>query len=107
VPRSAVARETTPTLLSVAALPGHAPAQVVVEVAGEVNGATAPLLQLCLDGQVDQAAVREVVVDLGRVAFLGAAGVRVLQHARERCEARGARFAVRPGRVGTAGAGHR
>lgn len=100
MPRSAVSRETEPTLLSVAALPGHAPAQVVVEVAGAVSAATAPLLQLCLDGQADQAAVRELVVDLRRVSYLGAAGAAVLDRARRRCEARGARFVVRSGRTG-------
>jgi anti-anti-sigma factor len=107
VTRSAIHPGTNPTLLSVAAIPGLAPAQVVVEVAGEVTTATAPLLQLCLDGQADQDVVRELVVDLRRVAFLGAAGVRVLQRARERCEARGARFVVRPSRAGAAAAGQR
>jgi len=89
-----------PTLLSVTTLPGRAPAQVVVEVVGEVATATAPLLQLCLDGQADQAAVRELVVDLRRVTHLGEAGIAVLDRARQRCAARGARFVVRPGRTG-------
>ena len=107
MPPSAVSRETKPTLLSVAALPGHAPAQVVVEVVGEVSAATAPLLQLCLGGQVNQAAVRELVVDLRRVSFLGAAGVRVLLHTRQRCEARGGRFLIRQRQRGAAGADDR
>ena len=102
MPRSAVRRETTPALLSVTVLPGRAPAQVVVEVVGEVDAATAPLLQLCLDGQADQAAVRELVVDLRRVTSLGAAGAAVLDRAAERCAARGARFVIRSTR-GVAG----
>ena len=100
MPRSAVHRETKPALLSVTVLPGRAPAQVVVEVVGEVNTATAPLLQLCLDGQADQAAVRELVVDLRRVTSLGAAGVAVLRRTREQCTVRGARFVIRSTRGG-------
>ena len=106
MPRSAVRRETTPALLSVTVLPGRAPAQVVVEVVGEVETSTAPLLQLCLDGQADQAAVRELVVDLRRVTSLGAAGVAVLDRAGERCAARGARFVTRSSR-GVAGRAQR
>ena len=84
-------------LLSVAALPGTRPGSVVVEVTGEVDAYTAPLLDVCLNSQARQRGVREVVVDLSRVTFLGAAGVTVLAQAHRRCGMRGARLAVHTG----------
>ena len=84
-------------LLSVAALPGTRPGSVVVEVTGEVDAYTAPLLDVCLNSQARQRGVREVVVDLSRVTFLGAAGVTVLAQAHRRCGMRGARLVVHTG----------
>ncbi|SES74163.1 STAS domain-containing protein [Geodermatophilus poikilotrophus] len=84
-------------LLSVSALPGPRPGSVVVEVIGEVDAYTAPLLDVCLDSQARQRGVREVVVDLSRVTSLGAAGVTVLARAHRRCGVRGARLVVHTG----------
>jgi anti-sigma B factor antagonist len=84
-------------LLSVATVPDPRPGRVVVEVAGEVGTYTAPLLQLCLDSQASQPGVRELVVHLGQVTFLGAAGVTVLEQAHRRCRMRGARLVIRTG----------
>ena len=82
-------------LLSVTAVRGEHPGRVVVEVTGGVDGYTAPLLQLCLDSQATQPGLRELVVDLAQVTFLGAAGVTVLAQAHRRCRTRGARLVLR------------
>jgi hypothetical protein len=71
----------TGQLLSVTAVPGTRPGRVVVEVVGEVDAYTAPALDVCLHSQARQRGVRELVVDLSRVTFLGAAGVTVLAQA--------------------------
>ena len=84
-------------LLSVAALPGTRPGSVVVEVTGEVDAYTAPLLDVCLNSQARKRGVREVVVDLSRVTVLGAAGGTVLARAHRRCGMRGARLVVHTG----------
>jgi anti-sigma B factor antagonist len=81
--------------LSVTAVRGDCPGRVVVEVVGEVDTSTAPLLQLCLDSQAVQRGLRELVVDLEQVTFLGAAGVTVLAQAHRRCRMRGARLVLR------------
>jgi anti-sigma B factor antagonist len=87
----------TGQLLSVTAVPGTRPGRVVVEVIGEVDAYTAPALDVCLHSQARQRGVRELVVDLSRVTFLGAAGVTVLAQAHRRCRMRGARLVVHTG----------
>ena len=82
-------------LLSVTAVPGKRPGRVIVHVTGEVDAYTAPLLQLCLDSQVTRRGLRELVVDLEQVTFLGAAGVTVFAQAHRRCRMRGARLVIR------------
>ncbi len=82
-------------LLSVAAVPGCPRGRVTVEVDGEVDGYTVPLLEACLDAQTSRPWLRTLVVDLERVRFLGAAGVAALVRAHARCTARGARLEVR------------
>jgi anti-anti-sigma factor len=84
-------------LLSVTAAPGRRPGQVVVEVTGEVDAYTTPVLELCLHSQARRPGVRELVVDLGQVTFLAAAGVGVLVQAHHLCRARDARLVVRTG----------
>jgi anti-sigma B factor antagonist len=84
-------------LLSVTALPAGRPGRVVVEVIGEVDAYTAPVLDLCLQSQAARPAVREIVADLRRVTLLGTAGVTALARARRRCRARGARLLVATG----------
>jgi anti-anti-sigma factor len=85
-------------LLSVTAVPGERPGRVVVDVIGEVDAYTAPLLQLCLHSQTTRRGLRQLVVDLKQVTFLGAAGVTVLAEADRRCRMRGARLVLRSGR---------
>lgn len=68
---------------------------VIVEVVGEVDHYSAPLLDDCLRRQCDRRGLRELVVDLDRVTFLAGAGLTILAQARQRCSARGVRLAVR------------
>ncbi|WP_369133495.1 anti-sigma factor antagonist [Modestobacter sp. I12A-02662] len=82
-------------LLSVTALPGSSCGQVVVEVAGEVDAFTAPLLEACLQSQTDRRGLTELVVELDRVTFLGAAGIASLASAHRRCRSRAARLVLR------------
>ncbi|MGY1643020.1 STAS domain-containing protein [Geodermatophilus sp. SYSU D00703] len=84
-------------LLSVDVRPDPRPGRVVVEVVGEVDSYTAPALDLCLTSQARRRGVRELVVLLGPVTFLGAAGVSVLAQADRRCRMRGARLVIRTG----------
>jgi anti-sigma B factor antagonist len=84
-------------LLSVTTLPAGRPGRVVVEVTGEVDAYTAPVLNLCLQSQAARPAVREIVADLRRVTLLGAAGVTALAMAERRCRTRGARLMIATG----------
>jgi anti-sigma B factor antagonist len=84
-------------LLSVTAVPGERPGHVVVQVTGEVDAYTAPLLQLCLDSQAGQHGLRELVVDLELVTVLRADAVTVLARAHRRCRLTGARLVIRTG----------
>jgi anti-anti-sigma factor len=83
-------------LLSVTALPPVGPGHLVVEVAGEVDTHTAPLLDACLTTQTRRRGVATLTVDMRRVTLLGGAGVSVLARAERRCRMRGARLAVLP-----------
>jgi anti-anti-sigma factor len=83
--------------ISVTALPDPRPGFAAVEVVGEVDAYTAPVLDACLRSQTRRAGLRELVVHLGGVTFLGAAGVRVLVQADRRCRTRRIRLALRTG----------
>jgi anti-anti-sigma factor len=84
-------------LLSITALPEGRPGHVVVRVRGEVDSYTEPLLRACLHSQITRTAVTELVIDLRKVTFLGAAGIAALLSARNACQAGGIRFTVRAG----------
>jgi anti-anti-sigma factor len=84
-------------LLSITALPEGRPGHVVVQVRGEVDSYTEPLLRACLRSHTTRPAVTDLVVDLRKVTFLGAAGIAALLWARDACQARGIRFTVRAG----------
>jgi anti-sigma B factor antagonist len=68
---------------------------VVLDVVGHVDAFSAPLLRACLRTQLSRAGLRELVVDLGGVVFLGAAGVSAIVEAARRCRERGLPFRVR------------
>jgi anti-sigma B factor antagonist len=82
-------------LLSVAAVPVSRRGRSTVEVDGDVDAYTAPLLEACLAAQLARPGLRTLVVDLGRARFLGSAGAAVLSRARARCRAQGARLEIR------------
>ncbi|WP_167768689.1 STAS domain-containing protein [Nocardia sp. CS682] len=63
----------------------------VLAIVGELDLATAPLLELALD---DSQHASAVVADMSKVAFLGFAGVDVLIRAAARADSRLRRFAV-------------
>jgi len=81
-------------LLSLTARAGNRPGSVVVDVTGEVDTFTVPLLELCLDSQGNRRDLRELVVDLDQVTFLGVVGVAALARAHRRCARRGVRLVV-------------
>jgi anti-anti-sigma factor len=63
----------------------------VVVVIGEVDLATAPILEAALSVIPDTG---DVLVDLDQVSFLGVVGIRLLLHAARACRARGQRFSI-------------
>jgi anti-anti-sigma factor len=69
------------------------PAAVVLTVRGSVDLATSALLAACLIQQLRDSH-RNVVVDLTRVTFFGAAGLTVLVTAREAAAAAGVRLSL-------------
>src|SRR4051794_41817736 len=84
-------------LLSVTGSAVDVRGRVVVAVRGEVDPYTAPLLAACLDGQIGRRHVRTVIVDLGEVTVLGAAGGGVLGRGGRRCPPPGAPLGGRNG----------
>lgn len=68
---------------------------VVLDVVGQVDAFTAPLLRACLDTQLSRPGLRELVVDVGGVNFLGAAGVSTIAEAARRARERGLRLRLR------------
>jgi anti-sigma B factor antagonist len=88
-------------MLSVSALPSTCPGRVVVEVVGEVDTFTAPLLDACLHSQAARPGTSDLIVDLRWASFLGGAGVRAVADAERLCRRRNARLSVRcrPGMV--------
>jgi anti-anti-sigma factor len=85
-------------LLSVSTVTDPRPGRAVVEVVGEVDRETAPVLEVCVRSQASRPGVRDLVVDLAQVTFLDTAGVDVLVQAERRCRRRGVRLVVRTGR---------
>ncbi|RSM44643.1 anti-sigma factor antagonist [Amycolatopsis balhimycina DSM 5908] len=70
---------------------------IVVEVGGEIDACTAPLLEAALAEHV-RACPGVLRVDLGQVGFLGAAGLRTLVRAHRDAEAAGVHLVIDPGR---------
>jgi anti-sigma B factor antagonist len=76
--------------------PTHAAETIVLALAGDLDIASAPLLERHLDDAATIGSVR-VVVDLSDVEFLDSTGLRVLLTARERLQERGQELRLRPG----------
>lgn len=68
---------------------------VVLDVVGHVDAFTAPLLRACLCTQLSRPGLRGLILDIGHVDFMGAAGVSVIVEAARRCRARGLGFRLR------------
>jgi anti-sigma B factor antagonist len=68
---------------------------VVLDVVGQVDAFTAPLLRACLGTPLSRPGVRELVLDVGGVDFLGAAGISAIAEAARRCRERGLRLRLR------------
>lgn len=82
-------------LLWVGARSADGRGRVVVEVVGEVDDYTAPLLASCLNGQAARPAVRTLVVDLSRARSVSGSGTSAIEEAAQRCATRGARLVLR------------
>ncbi len=92
-------------LLRVTARPMDARGRAVVEVVGQVDAETVPLLEACLQGQTRAAGLRRLVVDVSAGTFLGDAGPAVLTRTRRRCRQAGARLVLRGAGGQPAGSG--
>jgi anti-anti-sigma factor len=72
----------------------RASAVAVVAVAGDLDQDTSPQVQQAVNDLVRDAGVRHVLMDLGEVTFLGAAGVRALLVCHRDADLQGACFQV-------------
>jgi anti-anti-sigma factor len=61
----------------------------LVQVAGELDLLTKPRLTDCVDDVLRRGA-RHFILDMSGVSFMGASGLQVLVHAKDRCEQYGA-----------------
>jgi anti-sigma B factor antagonist len=74
----------------------HEADRVVLNLHGELDMATAPLLQEAIDNvELDAAAM--VVLDLQQLQFIDSTGLRILLLAHDRAHQRAQEFAVTPG----------
>jgi anti-sigma B factor antagonist len=69
---------------------GHA---TILAVRGELDIATVPTLTARLDA-LGPADMRDLILDLDRVEYISAAGLRALLHLRHRVESRGGRLCL-------------
>jgi anti-anti-sigma factor len=69
--------------------------RVILDVVGEVDAFTAPLMQACVRSQLSRSGLRELILDMGGVEFLGVAGISVVGEAWRRSRERGVRFRLR------------
>ncbi len=81
-------------LLRVSGRPMDLRGRVVLDVVGEIDDYTAPLLDSCLRTHAGRRGLRKLVVHVAGVTVLGAAGLAALAQATELCRARGARLVV-------------
>lgn len=91
--RNRTATDLAVPLVAVAA--SSTPHTLVLAVTGEIDLSSASIYQQALNRAMTHAAHADLVVlDLRRVAFCGAAGLRVLLAAAQACERRDATFTV-------------
>jgi anti-anti-sigma factor len=70
--------------------------RVVVRLEGELDLASAPLLQDAIEG-VDREASSTLVLDLQDLRFIDSTGLRTILWVRERCQDHAHEFAMTPG----------
>jgi anti-sigma B factor antagonist len=74
----------------------HEEGRVVLSLDGELDMASAPLLQRAIE-EVEQTDKPMVVLDLQRLEFIDSTGLRIILSGRKRCEERGQELAVTRG----------
>jgi len=74
----------------------HAPGRVILALTGELDMASAELLQQAIDSD-DLQGEAMVVLDLQQLQFVDSTGLRLILTALERCRARQQEFAITPG----------
>jgi anti-anti-sigma factor len=74
----------------------HEADRVVVRLEGELDMASAPLLQDAIES-TDRGASSTLVLDLQDLLFLDSTGLRTILWARERCQDHAQEFALTPG----------
>lgn len=67
----------------------------IIRLGGDLDPATAPLLEQAVQQAVDTAGVDRVVLDLGGLAFIDSSGLRVFVTARQALSERGATLLLR------------
>jgi anti-sigma B factor antagonist len=70
--------------------------RIVISLDGELDMASAPLLQAALEN-ADAAATSVLVLDLRELRFMDSTGLRIILWARERLHSRGQEFALTTG----------
>jgi anti-anti-sigma factor len=68
---------------------------VTVDVSGEVDLSTVPVVETAIDEAVEADAVTAVEVDLGAVRFIDSSGIALLVRGHHRATARGVAYRVR------------
>jgi anti-sigma B factor antagonist len=71
-------------------------ARVVVRLDGELDMASAPMLQSALE-RAEEHESSALVIDLGHLRFMDSTGLRIILLECERCRSSGRRFALTPG----------
>ncbi len=74
----------------------HAAGRVILALTGELDMASAELLQRAIDGEELQGEAM-VVLDLQQLQFVDSTGLRIILAALERCRERQQEFAITPG----------
>jgi anti-anti-sigma factor len=74
----------------------RAPDRVILSLAGELDMASAELLQQAMEGE-ELKGEAMVVLDLQQLQFIDSTGLRIILAALERCRERQQEFAITPG----------
>jgi anti-sigma B factor antagonist len=74
----------------------HEPDRIILDLNGELDVASAPLLQSAIEN-ADLDTTAMIVFDLQQLGFIDSTGLRVILLVRDRAQAHGQEFAVTPG----------